>query len=101
MFRMGPKVTDDPAVDGTTTAIPSGEVLEAVEKEDNAEAVPELPPAVVEQHKRQADLERLNNMSETVAGEIDSMDMMGEYGSKVGSFQAQCAVVRERADTRL
>lgn len=83
-FRMAPK-----AEDGTKTTTVVEALVPAEGVGESSTAIPEevvltdLPLAVVEQHKRQADLERLNNMPDGNAAAIQSMDMMGEYGSKV------------------
>jgi hypothetical protein len=88
---MGPKLIPTPAnqVEGASTipAIASpalaeelGALKDMVEKDAH-----ELPPAVVEEQKRQADLKRLNMMAAETRREIASMDMMGEFGSKVGT----------------
>jgi len=85
---MGPKIVPAPTtqIEGatTTTAADStalaevASVLEEIVGKEN-----DLPPAIVEEQKRQADLERLNTMAAETRREIASMDMMGEFGSKV------------------
>ena len=88
---MGPKVIPTPAnqIEGASTvpAIASPALAEELGAlEDIVEKGPhELPPAVVEEQKRQADLKRLNMMAPETRREIASMDMMGEFGSKVST----------------
>lgn len=53
---------------------------------EEAIEIPEIPPAMIEAQKRRADLERLNTIDEPTRVEIASMDVMGEFGSKVGLF---------------
>jgi len=88
---MGPKVIPTPAnqVESASTdpmiaplalAEELGALKDNVEKDTH-----ELPPAVIEEQKRQADLERLNKMAPETRREIASMDMMGEFGSKVST----------------
>lgn len=55
----------------------------APSQEEVGIVVPELTPAQVEQQQRQLDLDRLNTMSIEDRRAIASMDMMGDYGSKV------------------
>jgi hypothetical protein len=92
---MGPKIIPTPAsqVEGASTvpAIASpalaeelGALKDMVEKDPH-----ELPPVVVEEQKRQADLERLNKMAPETRREIASMDMMGEFGSKVSTIYSK------------
>jgi hypothetical protein len=92
---MGPKVIPTPAtqIEGgsTVSAITStalaeelGALKDMVEKDPH-----ELPPAVVEEQKRQADLKRLNMMAPEIRREIASMDMMGEFGSKVSTIYSK------------
>jgi hypothetical protein len=87
---MGPKVIATPAnqIEGASTdpvIVPPALAEELGVLRDMVEKDPhELPPAVIEEQKRQADLERLNMMSAETRREIASMDMMGEFGSKVG-----------------
>jgi hypothetical protein len=50
---------------------------------EEAIEIPEVPPAMIEAQKRRADLERLNTIDEQTRLEIASMDVMGEFGSKV------------------
>lgn len=90
---MGPKaVVDGPEVVPATAST-------AQEEEPNvSEPVieSEVDPALVEEQKRQADLARLNMMTVKTRQEIASMDMMGEFGSKV-QYTHQA---REIADDR-
>jgi len=87
---MGPKVVPAPTtqIEGASTvpAIASPALAEELGAlRDMVEADPHgIPPAVVEEQKRQADLARLNMMAVETRREIASMDMMGEFGSKVG-----------------
>jgi hypothetical protein len=92
---MGPKVIPTPAnqVEGASTdsmiAPPAlaeelGALQDVVEKDPH-----ELLPAVVEEQKRQADLKRLNMMAAETRREIASMDMMGEFGSKVSTIYSK------------
>jgi hypothetical protein len=53
---------------------------------EEAIEIPEVPPAMIEAQKRRADLERLNTIDEQTRLEIASMDVMGEFGSKVSIF---------------
>jgi hypothetical protein len=87
---MGPKVVSTPAnqIEGASTvpAIASPALAEELGAlKDMVEDPFELPPAVVEEQKRQADLERLNTMAAETRREIASMDMMGKFGSKVNT----------------
>lgn len=50
---------------------------------EEAIEIPDVPPAMIEAQKRRADLERLNTIDEQTRVEIASMDVMGEFGSKV------------------
>jgi len=50
---------------------------------EEAIEIPDVPPAMIEAQKRRADLERLNTIDESTRVEIASMDVMGEFGSKV------------------
>jgi len=50
---------------------------------EEAIEIPDVPPAMIEAQKRRADLERLNTIDEPTRVEIGSMDVMGEFGSKV------------------
>jgi hypothetical protein len=92
---MGPKVIPTPAnqIEGASTvpAIASPALAEELGAlKDMVERDPhELPPAVVEEQKRQADLERLNKMAPETRREIASMDMMGEFGSKVSTIYSK------------
>jgi len=92
---MGPKVIPTPAnqIEGASTdpmiaplalAEKVGAAQDMVEKDTH-----ELPPAVIEEQKRQADLERLNKMAPETRREIASMDMMGEFGSKVSTVYSK------------
>jgi len=58
--------------------------LESEVVAEEAMEIPEVPPAMIEAQKRRADLERLNTIDEPTRVEIASMDVMGEFGSKVG-----------------
>lgn len=79
---MGSK-TEAPAVEAApTSAQDHGEIL--VSEEEVESETPGADRAVLEDEKRQADLNRLNTMSTDIRREIASMDMMGEFGSKVG-----------------
>jgi len=85
---MGPKVVPAPATQNegasTVPAIASPALAEELGAlRDMVEVDPhEVPPAVIEEQKRQADLARLNMMAVETRREIASMDMMGEFGSK-------------------
>ena len=79
---MGSK-TEVPGVEAApTSAQDHGEIL--VSEEEVESETPGADRAVLEDEKRQADLNRLNTMSTDIRREIASMDMMGEFGSKVG-----------------
>jgi len=89
---MGPKVVPTPTtqIEGASTvpAIASpalaedlGPLREMVELDPH-----EVPLAVIEEQKRQVDLARLNMMAAETRREIASMDMMGEFGSKVSTI---------------
>jgi hypothetical protein len=87
-FRMGPKVipttiTAGEASEATPDTAAPTSAEAAIPLEEGAEAGPPIDPALVEEKKRQADLARLNMMSKRTRQEIASMDMMGEFGSKV------------------
>ena len=88
---MGPKAVPAPTtqIEGASTvpAIISpilaeelGALRDMVEKDPH-----EVSPAIIEEQKRQADLARLNMMAAKTRREIASMDMMGEFGSKVST----------------
>ena len=83
---MGSK-TEAPAVEAApTSAQDHGEIL--VSEEEVESKTPGADRAVLEDEKRQADLNRLNTMSTDIRREITSMAMRGEFGSKV------CLVIR-------
>jgi hypothetical protein len=101
---MGPKVIPTPAnhIEGASSdpmiapaALPEelGALKDMVEKDPH-----ELSPAVLEEQKRQADLERLNMMAAETRREIASMDMMGEFGSKVSTVHLR--VIRRSLTNR-
>lgn len=83
---MGPKAEDGTKASAVIGTLGSAEGVgeSSTAAMEGIAVLPDLPDAVVEQHKRQADLERLNELPEQTATAIHSMDMMGEYGSKVG-----------------
>jgi len=89
---MGPKVVPAPTtqIEGASTvpAIVSPALAEELgTPRDMVEKDPhEVSPAVIEEQKRQADLARLNMMAVETRREIASMDMMGEFGSKVSTI---------------
>lgn len=72
------------AVHTVTDSVGDDEHASASQDEVTA-VIPDLTPAQIEQQQRQLDLDRLNTMPIATRRAIASMDMMGDYGSKVGS----------------
>jgi E3 ubiquitin-protein ligase SHPRH len=96
---MGPKAKVVPPTQAEgSTAAPSAAIALSKEpiavEEGVALETPELGSAEIEEQKRQADLDRLNTMSVHTRREIASMDMMGEFGSKVSN----CLCSRSNTD---
>jgi len=90
---MGPKIIPTlTQTDGatTTTAADSTALTEVASLlEEIVGKANDLPPAIVEEQKRLADLKRLNTMAAETRREIASMDMMGEFGSKVSTVSSK------------
>lgn len=78
----GPNTDSAQALEPTVDA-QAGPSVPDTSAEDIAEIMPGLTPAQREQQQRQLDLDRLNTMSIEDRRAIASMDMMGDYGSKV------------------
>ena len=86
-FRLGHEEKKEVIRKGKSKDTAEMETDMALESEvvaEEAMEIPEVPPAMIEAQKRRADLERLNTIDEQTRMEIASMDVMGEFGSKVG-----------------
>lgn len=62
----------------------AGPSVPPIDEEQLDTIIPNLTSAQTEQQQRQHDLNRLNSMSIEDRRTITSMDMMGDFGSKVG-----------------
>jgi hypothetical protein len=87
-FKLGKPVAEIAAeADGAVAeAVANGDELPGIptaSRDEVAPVIPDLTPAQIEQQQRQLDLDRLNTMPIATRRAIASMDMMGDYGSKV------------------